>query len=140
MGSVISPKLVRAAELMGRWVKAGQRAAALVRNEETARLLSLLLQPVATQTTTDGQPAAGKAVIGWGRWPDVSAYDRVVVLDYPDTLDELTAAVGNASGQTGPAEIVMLHIRETLDDRAVVLAMLAAEGVTVRDPIGHLLG
>ena len=39
-----------------------------------------------------------------------------------------------------PEETVMLHIRETLDDRSVVLAMLAAEGVIVRDPIGHLIG
>jgi len=140
IGSVISPKLVRAADLMTRWVKTGERAAALVRNEETARLLSLLLQPVATQTTTDGQPAAGSAVIGWGKWPDVTSYDRVVVLDYPDSLNELTSAVGKASGLAGPKELVMLHVRETLDDRAVVLAMLTAEGVVVRDPVSHLLG
>jgi hypothetical protein len=132
----ISPKVSAAMDLAH--LATGRRLAIVSRNAGAAAMLTGLLAPRRPQTVMAGEhavvpPADLVIVTGEGRLPDLSRFDEVVSLDYPDSYTALDEALGDPEGaDSALRKVTILHIAGTVDDDLAVLAALNAEhGTTV---------
>jgi hypothetical protein len=58
--------------------------------------------------------------------PNLTAFDEVVVLDYPWSLDVLDRSIGPSTEPDGP-DVVVIHAAGSVDDRLAVLAARRSE-------------
>ena len=124
--SLISPKVSAAAEIARKEMTKSHSCAVLTRSAKVTTLLRAMLRPlpvdvVAPGTAVQAKPGTITLVRFERTWPDLRAFDHVVVVDYPWTLSVLDAAVGQAAG-AGSDRVTVLHAPNTIDDRLAVLA------------------
>lgn len=141
----IGPKVANAARRALEDAGKGRRVVLVTRHRRAANLLRGACRPTpvvvleAEQQATGGAesltptaalvpedpeaPAAIVVVRFDATLPDLRAFDEVIVIDYPWSFETLEHAVGSAADPEGPAQVTVVHMAGTVDDR---LAMLAA--------------
>lgn len=116
----MSPKVGTALDLASE-AAAARRRVAVVASEPATELLAKLLRPWMPSMSTEGG-ARVRLVRSDLPLPDLSSFDDVVVVDYPDSFAELDVALGVAHSGAGPSRVTCLHIPGTVDDALAVHA------------------
>ena len=135
--SIISPKVAAAAEIARKEVNKQHSCAILTRSNKVVTLLRAMLRPLPVTVVPPGAPATATigeiSLVRFERhWPDLRAFDHVVIVDYPWSLSVVDAAVGQAAGP-GTERVTLLHAPNTLDDRLAVLASRRREMAAFND-------
>jgi hypothetical protein len=129
----ISPKITAALTLVHETkgsvavVTRSKRAAGMLKNMLRPRLSTILEPSMLAPAIPEGVYIVRVDHV----WPDLRAFDHVIVLDYPFSLATLDGAVG-AAAEPGPATTV-IHANGSIDDRLVVLATRRAMASGVID-------
>lgn len=123
----MSPKIGTAMNLITEALAAGQRVA-VVADDSAAALLVRLLRawsPTVVHASSGATVPVGLPfliAVGRGQLPDLSGFDAVIVVDYPERYSDLDLALGEADGEHGPSRVTLLHARGTVDDELAVTA------------------
>jgi len=135
--SVLGPKVAHAFSMVNSAKSARKRIVVLTAFESTANRLATLIGSNDVERTANTPPSAQIAIVQYNRKPPpVTDYDTVVFMEYPLSLQEINYAAGFASDTTGPSETVVLHLKDSLDDRLAVISSLRFENKQQRDPLG----
>lgn len=116
-GAQPSPKLVRAAAVARTSAVAGRSVAVLCREPAAPDVLALLLHGCETLSGFDVlAPVPGAVQLWFGRdgYPDLEDFDDVVVLEYPERVEDLHYAASCA-------RLVVVHAAHPFDETAALL-------------------
>lgn len=140
-----SPKVAAVVTRVRAAAAAGRRVVVLTRHRRTATLVSASLRPLPVRQVDASEGDAGldaalasdvaAVVVRFERGvPNLRAFDEVVVVDYPWSMETLEQAVGSSSAQHGPRTVTCLHAEGTLDDRLALMSACRRELQGVIDP------
>ena len=122
----LSPKVAVAVDMAAQAVESGRRVAVVTAFRRTSSLLAGLLRSNGPEVLRPGTPAVPRSrlvlVEGMEALPDLSWFDEVVVVDYPDSYAILDAAVGHPAAEYAPSVVTLLHAVDTIDDDLCVEA------------------
>lgn len=128
----LSPKIAAAAEIARQAIQSGRSVALVTRHPRAAQMLRTMLRPNSVSLVDAPSPylevpKVPAVVVRFDTYlPLLRAFDEVVVLDYPWSLQELDRSVGPAPESEGP-DVVVVHATDTTDDRLAVLAARRSE-------------
>jgi len=112
------------------------------RHVRTASLLTMMLAPRAV-TVLDAERAQlagdeeGVVVVRFDRsLPDLRQAKTVIFCDYPWSTTVIDDAVGSAAETQGPAQVYVVHLEGSIDDRLALLVAKRRELRGVRDEHG----
>jgi hypothetical protein len=139
----VSPKTAAAAELAGR---SSGLVVVACRHVRTASLLKMMLAGrevsvvEADRGGLDSGDGSGRdrvVVVRFDRTlPDLRSADAVIFVDYPWSTTVVDDAVGSAAETDGPAQVTVIHLEGSLDDRLAAMAARRRELRGVRDENG----
>jgi len=138
--SSVSPKIAEAVRIVRAELDRGRTVAAVTFHHRSATLLRAALsgcRPVATSAAQLQEPPAGRPVVVHSSrmLPDtLQLFDVVVICDYPWSTGQLETACGASFDAAGPARVVLLHARDTVDDRIAMYAARRRELSSVLSP------
>lgn len=133
--NLISPKIVTAVQLAKAELSTNRSCAIVTRSIKAQTLLRSLLRPSKVDVVAPGAaPSPAPRTVSLVRfersWPDLRAFDHVIILDYPWSLSVIDQSVGPSTGP-GPDQVTIIHAVESLDDRMAVLATRRRELASV---------
>lgn len=118
-----SPKLLAAVARLRQAAAQGRSAVVAVAHDRAAERLQALVRPLRPEVTDGGAPIARLSIVRFNqRLPDLRGFDEVVLCDYPFSGAEIDRAVGEPTEPDVPAEVVVLHLEGSVDDRLALLA------------------
>lgn len=126
----LSPKLSRTVALVREQLAAGATVTVLVGSSRAATLIRSLVRPA--------DPAALRVEVGVPSRGRVCETDVAIVAVALRSFDVLDEFVVDASDSRGPQLVVVLHVRDSIEDRLAVVAALRSERARTIDPAGLL--
>ena len=133
-----SPKVALVVSRARDAAHSGARVAVVTRHRRTASMVAALLRPVRVRQIDAAEGDAGVAaallgdasviIVRYERaMPNLRAFDEVIVVDYPWSMETLERAIGSSSEEQGPRVVTCLHAEGTIDDRLALLAACRRE-------------